>query len=253
MEWSPSYLQTLHQNNKASPRRPSRPTSHHALTSRDAGYLPDDLSFREDERFRPPRTLPPSISLPPPPTGSMFSNDASPLDPYETSGGPYNPSRSFLAPPSPPASPPPGGRSTTPISSRRRRGTPEDFFAAAAEAGLQRRLFERVQAARRDDAMMDASATTEGRPSRSNRSAMNLGSSAPRPSYDGAGAGGYPTHLPLVEQSRINGITALPNSFVMRDIEYSVMKLVSEKVRDFVLPCIFEVTSHSFSRSSKIS
>ncbi|KAK4701056.1 cysteine-dependent adenosine diphosphate thiazole synthase, partial [Phenoliferia sp. Uapishka_3] len=41
-------------------------------------------------------------------------------------------------------------------------------------------------------------------------------------------------HLPTIEQTRVSGLTATPTSFVMRDIEFAVLNLVSEKVRVFL-------------------
>lgn len=116
----------------------------------------------------------------------------------------------FLRPPTPPSPP----RSTTPS---RRHHHQADFVAAAAEAGLQRRLFEQEKVARNGNGNGSGS-----------MSVLSLGSSAPNSFDDNNGV--YPSHLPSIEQSRLNGVTALPNSFVQRDLEFSVMKLVSEQV-----------------------
>ncbi|KAK4700436.1 hypothetical protein P7C70_g5809, partial [Phenoliferia sp. Uapishka_3] len=184
------------------------PTPKRKVTNRDTAE-----SFSDVERLQPPRFQPPARSLPRRPGSSSSSDDPDESLPDPLSFQHRNRSGTFCPPT--PSSPP---RSFTP--SRRARDQAE-AVSAAAEAGLARRLQEQN----------NNSARSERSGSRAGSSGVlvpSLGSSAPRPSQSSDSA--YSAHLPSIEQSRINGVTALPNSYVMRDIEFSVMKLVSEKV-----------------------
>ncbi|KAM0746620.1 hypothetical protein T439DRAFT_384030 [Meredithblackwellia eburnea MCA 4105] len=197
----------------------------------------DSVSFNNDEYDRPGRTLGPSSSLPqiPIPTSSNEedSDRESGVDPCEQKNR-----SSFFPPPSP--TPPQAPIATTfrtatpipPAGSSRRPKQPKtppsqaELLSSAAEMGLKRRLYQ--QASHVNGSRTNFRATDDvGLASSSLGPPASVAPFADAESLRGGNLG----HLPTVEQTRVNGgVTAFPHSVVMRDIEYSVLKLLSEKV-----------------------
>lgn len=203
----------------------------------------------EREHTLPWRSNPPAGRPPFAPSGSTSSGRESVdsldslVDPYDDNArtqGPNGSDSSVFDPPPTPTSPttlitPPMSPITSvPMSSPYRRfGGAEYSVTDAAEAGYQRRLLEGAQRSRqasgasgagreRDNVSISAS-------HRSYRAQSTVGSEYRSPSNVGKED---PTPN---GQSRMESRTAKPLSLVKRDIEFAVMKLVSEKVfQDFM-------------------